>query len=75
MVKFSARRLTYITFTNFLTVTLYLLTLLMSLNFKAYTLENISKLTYPSNTDPNDTVLLDNLQQDTGLRQVRSNAS
>jgi len=59
----------YVTFMNVVTVVLYLLTLLLTLDFPSYQLRDLPQLTN-SNVNNSELIYLQSVQKQTGLRQV-----
>ena len=63
-----SQKLTYINITNLTELSLYILSLLVTINFKEYVVESgLQKLVEVENAD---FTWLDDVQYDTGLRQV-----
>ena len=65
------QRLGYIDITNAVELSLYILSLILTLDFQQFSLESIGLLTNGSLAS-NDTGFLVGLQRDTGLRQVNT---
>ena len=62
----------YLDITNAIELALYILSLLVTLNFNAFAVEEgFMKLVNETDTSMIDLEILNNLQWDTGLRQVR----
>ena len=64
-------KLHYLEFTNLVELILYILSLILTLNYPTYTVNDIKQLT-ATNLTQSDITPLEGFQQDTGLRQVRS---